>query len=62
MDVEGASTSLGNGAQSVESHSRPVRRHLDDGKFEMQNDSVIPMSMFSVIVKLYEEFGLSELV
>lgn len=47
MDVEGASTLSGNGAQSVESRSRPVRRHLDDGKFKVQNNLVIPMSQVS---------------
>ncbi|KAK4729722.1 hypothetical protein R3W88_022710 [Solanum pinnatisectum] len=39
MDVEGSSTLSGNGAQSVESRSRPVRRHLDDAvyQFTQQN-------------------------
>lgn len=41
MDVEGAGTWSGNGAESVESHSRPVRRHLNNGKLKVQKDSVI---------------------
>lgn len=44
MDVEGPSTLSGNGAQSVESRSHPVRRHLDDGKFKLKINFVIPMS------------------
>ncbi|KAJ8533571.1 hypothetical protein K7X08_006895 [Anisodus acutangulus] len=39
MDVEGASTLSVNGAQSVESRSRPVRRHLNNAvyQFTQQN-------------------------
>ena len=57
MDVEGPSTLSGNGAQSVESRSHPVRRHLDDGKFKLKSILLFLRVRCSVIVKFCEEFG-----